>query len=47
MCAGHGFMRNLRDGFYWLGFVWYGAGGPHPPRLLTAWDDLTRILHAA
>jgi hypothetical protein len=47
VCAGHGFMRNLRAGFYRLGFVWYGVGRPHPPRLLAAWDDLTQILYAA
>ena len=35
VCAGHGFLRNLRDGFYQLGFVWLGAQVPHPPRLVT------------
>jgi transposase-like protein len=44
VCAGHGFMRNLRDGFYRLGFVWRGPGLPHPPRLLTAWNELTAIV---
>jgi IS6 family transposase len=47
VCAGHGFMRNLRDGFYRLGFVWLGAFQPHPPRLMSAWADLTGILRAA
>jgi transposase-like protein len=47
VCAGHGFMRNLRDGFYRLGFVWRGPHLPHPPRLLTAWNDLTAILRVA
>ena len=47
VCAGHGFMRNLRDGFYRLGFVWHGPGMPHPPRLQTAWDELTESLQAA
>jgi transposase-like protein len=47
VCVGHGFMRNLQDGFYRLGFVWHGPGLPHPPRLLTAWNDLTAILRAA
>ena len=47
VCAGHGFMRNLRDGYYRLGFVWYGIGLPHPPGLLTAWNDLTGILRGA
>jgi len=43
VCAGHSFMRNVRDGFYQLGFVWYGPGQPHPPCLFTVWDELTRI----
>jgi transposase-like protein len=47
VCAGHGLMRNLRDGFYRLGFVWRGPGLPHPPRLLTARDELTKCLQAA
>jgi transposase-like protein len=47
VCAGHGFMRNLRDRLYRLGFVWYGPGKHHPPRLLTAWDELTYTLCAA
>jgi transposase-like protein len=47
VCAGHGFMRNLRDGFYRLGFVWHGAGLPHPPRLLTVWEELTTVLRVA
>jgi transposase-like protein len=47
VCAGHGFMRNLRDGFYRLGFVWFGPGMPHPPRLQTAWDELKAILRVA
>lgn len=47
VCAGHGFMRNLRDGFYRLGFVWRGPGLPHPPRLLTAWQELTAVLRVA
>jgi hypothetical protein len=40
-------MRNLRDGFYRLGFVWRGPGLPHLPWLLTAWNDLTAILRVA
>jgi hypothetical protein len=47
VCAGHGFMRNLGDGFYRLGFVWRGPTLPHPPRLLTAWGELTECLQAA
>jgi transposase-like protein len=46
ICAGHGFMRNLRDGFYRLGFRWSGPGVPQLPRLLTAWDELTALLRA-
>jgi transposase, IS6 family len=47
VCAGLEFMRNLRDGFYRLGFVWLGAYQPHPPRLATAWAGLTEIMSAA
>ena len=47
VCAGHGFMRNLRDGFYRLGFVWHSPDQPHRPRLQTAWEELTTILRAA
>jgi transposase, IS6 family len=46
ICAGHGVMRNLRDGFYWLGVP---SGDPRlrqAPRLVQAWDDVTRILIA-
>ncbi len=47
VCDGHGFVRNLRDGFYRLGEP---TGDPrilHAPRLARAWDDLTQILAAA
>ncbi len=47
VCDGHGFMRNLRDGFYCLGET---TGDPRilqAPRLARAWDDLTQILAAA
>ena len=47
VCAGHGFMRNLRDGFYRLGFAWHGPDMPHRPRLQTAWEELTNVLQAA
>lgn len=47
VCAGHGFMRNLRGGFYDLG----GAGGEarrrQALRLVRAWDELTLTLAAA
>jgi transposase-like protein len=47
VCAGHGFMRNLRGGFYDL-----GVPGDDPRLLQTlplirAWDDLTIALTAA
>ncbi len=47
VCQGHGFMRNLRNGFYDLGI---GGGGAHrsqAPRLVHAWDELTFALAAA
>jgi transposase, IS6 family len=45
-CAGHGFMRNLQDGFYGLGLP---SGDPRvrqAPRLVQAWQDLTHVLRA-
>ena len=47
VCDGHGFMRNLRDGFYRLGEPTGDPRLPHAPRLMRAWDDLTQILAAA
>jgi len=47
VCDGHGFMRNLRDGFYRLGEPTGDPRIPHAPRLARAWDDLTQILAAA
>ena len=47
VCAGHGFMRALHDGFYRLGFVLHGPDRPHRPRLQTAWEELTTILRVA
>ena len=44
VCSGHGFMRNLRDGFYTLGVVLGDPRIPRPPRLLRAWDALTAQL---
>jgi len=47
VCAGHGFVRNLREGFYRLGIV---PGDPRvrrAPRLMLAWDELTQQLQAA
>ncbi len=47
VCDGHGFMRNLRDGFYRLGESTGDPRIPQAPRLARAWDDLTQILAAA
>lgn len=47
VCDGHGFMRNLRDGFYRLGQPTGDPRLPQAPRLVCAWDDLTRRLAAA
>jgi len=47
VCDGHGFMRNLRDGFYRLGEPTGDPRLPRAPRLLRAWDDLTHRLAAA
>jgi transposase-like protein len=47
VCAGHGFRRNVREGFYRLGVV---AGDPRvrrPPRLMVAWAEITGLLRAA
>ncbi len=47
ICAGHGFMRNLRTGFYDLGVPGGDAPLPQTPRLVRAWDELTLVLSAA
>ena len=47
VCDGHGFMRNLRDGFYRLGEPTADPRIPHAPRLMRAWDDLTHRLAVA
>jgi hypothetical protein len=46
VCEGHGFMRNLRDGFHRLGLP---SGDPRVQqarRLVQAWNAVTRILVA-
>ena len=46
VCQGHGFMRNLRNGFYAIA----SPGGdtlPHAAQVVRAWDALTRTLAAA
>jgi transposase-like protein len=47
VCAGHGFMRNLRGGFYDLGVPGGKVHLPQSPRLVHAWDALTLALAAA
>jgi IS6 family transposase len=47
VCEGHGFMRNLRNGFYELGASGCEVHLPQTPRLVHAWDDLTLVLTAA
>ncbi len=47
VCAGHAFMRNLRNGFYDLGAPGCDAQLPQAPRLVRAWDELTLVLAAA
>lgn len=47
VCAGHGFVRNLRDGFYRLGVITADPRIPRVPRLMRAWDEITVQLQAA
>ena len=47
ICAGHGFVRNLRDGFYRLGVIMADLRIPQAPRLMLAWDEITEQLQAA
>ncbi len=47
VCAAHGFMRNLRDGFYALGSSGGDVRLAQLPRLVRAWDELTLALAAA
>ena len=47
VCAGHGFLRNLRNGFYELGVPRNDAQLAQAPRLVRAWDELTLVLAAA
>jgi transposase-like protein len=47
VCQGHGFMRNLRNGFYDLGVPVLTMRLPHGPRLVRAWEDLTLALATA
>jgi transposase-like protein len=47
ICAGHGFMRNLRGRFYDLGVPGGDQHLPQTPHLVRAWNELTRALAAA
>ncbi len=47
ICAGHGFMRNLRNGFYDLGVGCGDGQRLQAPRLVRAWDELTLAVTAA
>ncbi|GAC1524685.1 MAG: hypothetical protein NVS2B16_33280 [Chloroflexota bacterium] len=47
ICQGHGFMSNLRDGFYDLGLPGGDSHRTQAPRLVRAWDELTLALAAA
>ncbi len=46
-CQAHGFVRNLRQGFYRLGAVPRNAKGAIVPRLVRAWEELTLQLLAS
>ena len=47
VCAGQGFVRNLREGFYGLGMIMANPRSPQAPRLMLAWDAITQELQAA
>lgn len=47
VCTGHGFMRNLRNGFYDVGRSVGETRRPRALRLVHAWDELTFALAAA
>jgi transposase-like protein len=47
VCAGQGFVRNLREGFYRLGVIMADPRVPQAPRLMRAWDEITALLQAA
>lgn len=47
VCARHGLIRNVRDGFYRLGSVMGDRRIPRAPRLMLAWSEITRRLQAA
>ena len=47
VCRGHGFLRNLRAGFYDLGGAIAGVAHRPAARLTKAWEDLTTVLLVA
>jgi transposase, IS6 family len=46
-CQAHGFVRNLRQGFYQLGAATQNTNGAILPRLVRAWEELTVQLLAS
>jgi hypothetical protein len=46
ICAGHGFVRNIREGFYRLGIVLGDPRVRRLPRLMVAWNEITGLLQA-
>jgi len=47
VCQGHGFLRNLRNGFYDIARPDGETGRPQAAGLVRAWDDLTLALATA
>jgi transposase-like protein len=47
ICAGHGFVRNLRNGCYRLGLVLSDRCRLRGSQTMRAWDEITRVLQAA
>jgi transposase-like protein len=47
VCAGHGFVRNLRNGCYRLGLALGDRRQLRVPQTMRAWDEITTLLQAA
>jgi hypothetical protein len=47
ICAGHGFVRNLRNRCYRLGIVLDDRRQLRVPQTMRAWDEITTLLQAA
>jgi transposase-like protein len=47
VCAGHGFVRNLRNGCYRIGLALRDAQPRRVPQTMRAWDEITSLLQAA